>query len=56
MDAYIGLFLVVILLAIAIYSLAQEASGWNLISTFLLLCFISYFTIYVIDLDFSTTS
>ena len=54
MDPYLGLFLVVILLAIAIYTLYKETSIMNLVATFLLLCFISYFTIYVIDTDFTT--
>lgn len=53
MEPYIGLFLIIILLAIAIYTLYQDASIVNLISSFLLLSFIGYFTIYIIDTDFT---
>ena len=52
MDMYLGLFIVAILLIISIYNLYQEATFMNLLLTFFLLCFISYFTIYVIDMDF----
>ena len=56
MDPYLGLFLVVILLAISIYTLTKETTIWNLVGTFLLLCFISYFTIYIIDTDYTTSN
>jgi dolichyl-phosphate-mannose--protein O-mannosyl transferase len=52
MDMYLGLFIAGVLILIAIYTLYQEANILNLLTSFFLLSFISYFTIYIIDFDF----
>ena len=51
MDTYISLFIIGILLIIAFYTLYNDASAWNLASSFFLLCFISYMTIYIVDVQ-----
>lgn len=51
MNTGLGMLFVIALLIVAIIGLYQDATFWNLIGTFILLCFISYFTIYQLDIS-----
>ncbi len=53
MNAGIGMLFVIVLLIVAGISLYKEATFWNLVGTFFLLCFISYFTLYQLDVSTS---
>jgi hypothetical protein len=57
MEPYTGLIIATVLLLIAMYSLLyQDATAQNMLMTFLLLCFIGYFTVYIIDIDSNSLS